>query len=245
MEAELNHVEHVMGTAVSFDVRDTRVTRGDLDRAVAWLHWVDATFSTYREDSAVSRLRRGEQTVEDCSAAVAYVLDRCAALAVETGGAFDAYAGGALDPSGFVKGWSVDRAVALLGARAACVNAGGDVRTVGAPEPGRRWQVGIVNPFDRNTLVDVVEVGDGAVATSGTYERGGHILDPRTGEPASGLASVSVVAADLATADAYATAAFVMGDGALGWLAGKGVEALVVTTGGDVLTTAGLPLRAR
>lgn len=232
-----------MGTAVSFDVRDPSVGAADLDRAVAWLHEVDATFSTYRPDSAISRIGRGELDAAYAPADVRHVLTRCEELRVATGGAFDARAGGPLDPSGYVKGWAVDRAVALLGGTDLCVNAGGDVRTAGRPEPGRRWAVGIANPFDRSTLVDVVEVGDGAVATSGTYERGGHILDPRTGAPATAVASVTVVAADLATADAYATAAFVAG---AGWLAAQpGVEWLVVDADGDVRRSAGLPLRAR
>src|SRR4051794_13293128 len=203
-----------MGTAFSFDVRGA----ADLGPAVAWLHWVDATFSTYRPDSEVCRIDRGELPLDQAHADVREVLTLCEELRVATGGAFDARAGGALDPSGLVKGWSVDRAVALLGATDVCVNAGGDVRALGRPEPGRRWAVGIANPFDRTTLVDVVEIGDGAVATSAAYERGGHIIDPATGRPALGVASVTVVADDLATADAYATAAFVMGAGCRDWL---------------------------
>jgi thiamine biosynthesis lipoprotein len=235
-----------MGTAVSLDVRDPRVTPHDLARAVAWLHWVDATFSTYQAGSEVCRIDRGELAEADAHPEVRHVLALCASLRERTGGAFDCRAGGSLDPSGVVKGWSVDRAVALLGGTDLCVNAGGDVRALGAPEPGRPWAVGIANPFDSSTLVDVVEVRDGAVATSATYERGGHILDPRTGAPADGPASVTVVAADLATADAYATAAFVMGSRCRAWLAGRpGVEALVVGRDGEVWRSAGLPVRAR
>jgi thiamine biosynthesis lipoprotein len=242
----VRHVEHVMGTAVSFDVRDPAAGTAGVACAVAWLREVDATFSTYRADSEVSRLGRGEIALADCGADVRYVLALCEELRVASGGAFDCRAGGTLDPSGVVKGWSVDRAVALLGADNACVNAGGDVRALGSPEPGRGWAVGVVNPFDRQTLVDVVEVRDGAVATSAAYERGGHILDPRTGAPAAALASVTVVAADLTHADAYATAAYVLGADARDWLAAlPGVEALVVDSDGEVWHSPGLPLRAR
>jgi thiamine biosynthesis lipoprotein len=242
----VRHVEQVMGTAVSFDVRDARATSADVGRAVAWLHWVDATFSTYRADSEVCRIDRGELAEADAHAEVRHVLALCEQLRVRTGGAFDCRAGGTLDPSGVVKGWSVDRAVALVGADAVCVNAGGDVRARGEPEPGRAWAVGIANPFDRGTLVDVVEVRDGAVATSAAYERGDHVLDPRTGRPAVSLASVTVVAADLTYADAYATAAFVMGPSCRAWLGAEpGVEALVVDRDGAVWRSAGLPVRAR
>ena len=67
----------------------------------------------------------------------------------------------------------------------------------------------------------VLAVTDLAVATSATYERGAHIIDPRTGEPTTGLASVTVVGPDLALADAFATAAFVMGLDALDWIDGQ------------------------
>jgi thiamine biosynthesis lipoprotein len=109
----------------------------------------------------------------------------------------------------------------------------------GEAAPGRSWGVGISDPADRTRVLTVVTGRNLAVATSGTAERGRHILDPHTGESSSPLASVTVVGRDLARADAYATAAFAMGAGALTWLDGMpGHEGLVVNATG-VHETAG------
>ena len=139
------------------------------EEVFAWLRRVDALFSTYRPDSEVSRLARGELALRDADPLVREVLERCEQLRVETGGFFDARAGGRLDPSGFVKGWAVDRAAAQLearGARRVCVSAGGDLVARGGP-----WRVGVRHPRRRRRLAAVLAVSDAAVATSGAYER--------------------------------------------------------------------------
>jgi thiamine biosynthesis lipoprotein len=241
-------VEAIMGMDVAIDVRDDHAPAA-LEPAFAWLRWVDATFSTYRPGSEVSRLNRGELRVRDAHPLVREVLDRCAALHAETGGAFDARAPlpGGLDPSGLVKGWAVDRAVALLvgaGARNLCVDAGGDVRVLGAPRPGAAWRVGIRHPRDRDRLAAVLELTDAAVATSGAYERGPHIVDPRTGRPPSGVLAVTVVGPDLATADAYATAAYAMGAAGPAWTARlQGCCAMTILAGDRTLSTPGFVRR--
>ncbi|MET9020651.1 FAD:protein FMN transferase [Actinopolymorpha sp. NPDC004070] len=241
----IRHVEYVMGTAVTIDVRDPRVGAGAVDAVVSWLHTVDATFSTYRPDSAISRLDRGEVGLADCPDTVRSVLERCEELRVETVGYFDPRYAGRLDPSGLVKGWSIEQADQILqaaGSRAHCLNAGGDVLARGRPAPGRWWRVGIADPHDRSRLATVVEGADIAVATSGTAERGAHVVDPRTGEPATGWASVTVVGPDLPTADAYATAALAMGDQAREWLAGRtGFEAYAIAPDGTTWATPGFP----
>jgi len=216
-----------------------------IDAVFAWLHRVDATFSPYRADSQISRIGRGELTPADGSADVRWVLDRCEELRVDTGGYFDARANPrrALDPSGLVKGWAVERASGMLAAAAAvnhCINAAGDIRTRGEPEPGRRWHVGVVHPLHRDALCALLAVGDAGVATSGVAERGGHVFDPHSAAPASELASVTVVAGDLTRADTYATAALAMGTAAPAWLASlAGVEALVIDVGGNAWETVG------
>jgi FAD:protein FMN transferase len=205
---------------------------GDADHEAvfAWLRWVDATFSTYRADSEVSRLDRGELAPADAHPLVREVLERCEALRIETDGHFDARATGRLDPSGYVKGWAVERASALAGGRRFFIDAGGDVVLRGGP-----WRVGIRHPLERDRLAAVIAVSDAAVATSGTYERGEHILDPHTGRPPAGVLSVTVVGGDLGTADAYATAAFAMGEEGPAWTAG--LAAMTVLAPGRVLTT--------
>ena len=121
-----------------------------------------------------------------------------------------------LDPSGLVKGWAVARAGDMLraaGASTFFVNAGGDVLDRAAGPTATDGLAG------RHPASVGTRPGRGGaarsptprVATSGRYERGDHVIDPRTGRPATGLASVTVVGPDLAIADAYATAAVVLG----------------------------------
>jgi thiamine biosynthesis lipoprotein len=237
------HVEHCMGTVFTIAVRDRGAWSDAIAEVVRWLHHVDALFSTYRDTSEVSRIRRSELAVVDADPLVRGVLELCASYEQETGGCFTAHLPGGLDPTGLVKGWAVERASLLLrehGSTNHAVNGGGDVQLAGEAAPGRPWRVGIVDPEDRSRVLATVSGRDLAIATSGTAERGAHIVDPRTGEAADGPASVSVVGASLTRVDALATAAFVMGDDALPWLEGlPGVEGLVVASDGARRRTSG------
>ncbi len=231
-----------MGTAVGVDVRDPVPNRA-LDEVFGWFHWVDETFSTYREDGALCRYRQGDLERAEAPAELAQVLRRCDNLRAATDGAFDHRPGTpALDPSGLVKGWSVDRAAQLLvaaGARSYCINAGGDVRCAGGSAPGQAWRVGIRHPEVADAVAGVLQVSDAAVATSGRYERGEHLWGRDPGDPAP--ASVTVVGPELGLADALATAASVApGPVPRWWSRFPGYELLVVTADRQLRWTAGL-----
>jgi thiamine biosynthesis lipoprotein len=241
-------VEHLMGTVVSIDIRgagDGVDVAAPLDEAIALLHDVDARFSTYRADSEIQRLDRGDLDLADASPDVRRVLARCAQLRDETGGFFYARAAGRLDPSAFVKGWAAQQAADLLlfaGLTDFCVSAGGDLVVRGGALPERAWRVGIQHPDDRGAVAAAIEVSDLAVATSGTYERGEHLLDPRDAGAPTGVVSVTVIGPDLGTADAYSTAAFAMGLDGPAWTAGvAGYEAMTILDDGTVLCTRGFP----
>ncbi|WP_433430272.1 FAD:protein FMN transferase [Nonomuraea sp. CA-141351] len=232
------HVEKAMGTVFSFDVRHE--ADDAVARAVAWLHHVDEVFSTYRPDSAVSRLARGELGVDDCPPEVGQVLALCAQVERQTGGYFATYQGGRLEPSGLVKGWAIERASLLLseaGAPRHCVNGGGDIQLGPGPIP---WRIGIADPLRPGALRTVVTGHDLAVATSGSAERGPHIIDPHTGLPAAELVSITLVGPRLTAVDAYATAAFAMGEAARDWVEERtGLEAFAVTARGHTWQTTG------
>ncbi|MBL1085309.1 FAD:protein FMN transferase [Streptomyces actinomycinicus] len=244
-----------MGTVFSFDVRggEPAAVREALARAVSGLHRADAVFSTYREDSEVSRLARGELSVAGCAPETAEVLELAAEAERVSEGWFSTRYRGSLDPTGIVKGWAAERAARLLarvdGVSGVSVNGGGDVQMLGAPEPQRPWRVGVADPLRPGGLAAVISaagVAELAVATSGTAERGAHIVDPRTGRPAvTDLVAVTVVAPRLTWADCWATAAFAMGSRAgLAWLdALPDVEALLITAGDEVRCTGGLAAR--
>ena len=236
-----------MGTVVSFDVPGCAgepggpagQIGGPLGQAVRWLHWVDATFSPYRDDSDVSRFGRGVLPLADCAPELAEVLQACAAISARSSGYFTTTPGGMFDPSGYVKGWAIERAAAMLTAAGSAehsVNGGGDVQCVGE----RLWRVGIADPMRPGRLALVVAGRNFAVATSGVAERGPHIIDPYTGQPPVGLASLTVVGATLAETDAYATAAFAMGSAARDWVESlDGYEALAITAAGMTWQTSG------
>jgi thiamine biosynthesis lipoprotein len=239
------HVERVMGTVVSFELRG----RGDhplaLGEAVAWLHAVDRRFSTYRADSEVSLFRRGELSGSP-SDDLLEVMAACEAVSAASGGAFDTHLAAGFDPSGYVKGWSVDRAAAILVAHGCdewSINAGGDVR-VSAPETAPSpWRIGIQHPFDRAALGTVLHARQLAVATSGRYERGDHIEDPQNRTAATAVAAVTVCGPALGLADAFATAAFVLGAEGPAWVSGlEGYECWSVLHDGRVVATAGFPM---
>ena len=243
----VRRVEHIMGLPIVVDIRDD-CTGAVIDELFDWLGWVDATFSTYKDDSEISRVNRGELPREDAHPHVRQVLERCDQLCNETGGYFDMHTpGGSIDPSGLVKGWAVDRAAAILddaGLHNYAVNAGGDMRVRGRAVPELTWRVGIQHPLEAQQVAAVIETdGELAIATSGAYARGEHVWDPHTGRPPSGVLSVTIVGRELATADAYATAAFAMGsEVAPHWTARlEGYEAMTILADETVFKTGGFP----
>jgi len=242
------YVDHVMGMPISLALRG----RHTHDHAAleAWaevmadLREVDRVFSTYREDSWISRLGREEVQLTECPVEVHEVLALAADARSSSGGAFDvrlprADGSTTLDPSGIVKGWAVDRAARYLRPLEDtdfCLSAGGDMvcstGRAGSPD----WRIGIEDPRDLTRVLAVVPVRNGAVATSGLVHRGAHIVDPRTGATPTTWASVTVIGEDLTTADTEATTAFVLGYDAPSWLTGRGRSALLVRPNGSTLT---------
>ncbi len=244
----VTHAEEVMGTVVSFTVvpgdLPVPAARAAIQAACRTLHRADEVFSTWNPASPVSRLRRGEATLGMMPADVAEVLDLCRAARTASGGWFDPWAlPGGVDPTGLVKGWAVERATDVLrraGAAAALVNGGGDLAAFGSPAPGRRWRAGIRHPWRADALACIVQVR-GAVATSASYERGAHLLDPATGRPAAGTASATVTGPSLATADALATAVAVGGDEALAAVGALGgYEGYLIRADGSEADTGGI-----
>jgi thiamine biosynthesis lipoprotein len=244
-------VERIMGLPVSVHLRGPDVgsaaVAGRVEAVFAELRAMDALFSTYRTDSEISRLNRGELTPADCAPVVREVIGLCERARSRTAGSFDARrlplsdGGVGFDPSGLVKGWAVERAACRLTDlpdHDLCLNAGGDVLLRAAP--GRPpWRIGVEDPAAPTRLLGVLTLGSGAVATSGPAHRGAHIVDPRSGRPAGAVRSVTVTGPELLWADVYATAAVAHGPAALSWLERiDGYEALLVDRAGARLATA-------
>jgi thiamine biosynthesis lipoprotein len=242
----LRRIEQIMGMPIVVDVRDD-CAEEVLDELFDWFREVDERFSTYKDGSEISRLNRGELAVRECHPDVRAVLARCDELREETGGYFDArYASlTEVDPSGLVKGWSVDRGGELLESRGIgnySINAGGDIRTRGRAVPEPAWRTGIQHPLLMDRVAAIVEANDLALATSGAYVRGEHIIDPHTAVPPDGLLSITIAGDDLATADAYATAAFAMGASGPAWAATRApYQTLAILADESTLSTPGFP----
>jgi len=137
--------------------------------------------------------------------------------------AFLDQAGMSVDLGGIGKGYAVDvcyQDLVKKGLKNMMVNLGGNIRCRGSAGPGQPWSIGVRDPFNPDRIVGTLHLADGmAVATSGNYEkfveiegkRYSHIMDPRTGRPVEGVASVTVIATNAVEADAMSTAIFVMG----------------------------------
>ena len=213
-----------MGTVFSLDQRGPDVDDAVVERAFAVIRAADQRFSPYLDTSELSRVVRGELEEGAASGEFRHVMALADDLCRTSGGAFDARrhrADGRLDPSGLVKGWAAEAAARVLdegGVTDYCLNAGGDVLARGGARQSRPWRVGIRHPADPAAVVAVVDARDLAVATSGAYERGAHIVHPRGNRTPASWWSVTVVGPSLTYADAYATAVFAMGPSGLAWV---------------------------
>jgi FAD:protein FMN transferase len=236
-------VEQLMGMPVSIHVRGPRSHDADVASTVAAafasLHAVDAMFSTYRDDSEISRLQRHEITLAECSPEIRDVHTLCRTALERTAGYFDAWGwrgAGVFDPTGLVKGWAIGRAGLLLAALDDCdvaIDAGGDV-LVRCADPAP-WRIGIEDPRDRTQVLATVELHDGAVATSGTAARGTHIVDPFTKTPVESILSATVIGPSIVWADVWATTAVARGVGAVEWTESlHGTSGMLVLADGTV-----------
>jgi thiamine biosynthesis lipoprotein len=226
------HAEDVWSTTVVLEIDAPQLTVHELfaarDAVVAFVHHVDEVFSTFKAHSLVSQFREGRLSEEDLQALadrgnrgageLVDVIRRCRRALLDTRGSFDAWAApGGFDPSGLVKGWAADMALAILrehGVRRAFVNCGGDAAAMSDAGP---WVTGITDPDDNTKLVKTLALSGGSIATSGTYERGDHVVDPKLGGRGSGARSATVIGPDSALADAYATALCVDGVSGIEW----------------------------
>ena len=224
----MNHLRKqfpVWGTIVDVDISSSLVSEDGLNQGmqqvIDFCKQVDSDFSTYIDTSLVTRLRTNQIEISSCPPLVQEVWELCLQAKYLTDGAFDPWAvEGGFDPSGLVKGWAADKCADLLlslGIEHVQVNAAGDLALRGGFYEGgvQPWRIGVVNPENRAEVVEVFEIFDGAIATSGTYERGAHINDPYTGLIAIGAQSATVVGPLGWLCDALATALMVAGaDGA-------------------------------
>ncbi len=206
----------LMGMPVTVEIVDEGASTCDISEIFSYFGYVDDTFSTFKDSSEIMKINRGELDRSQWSSDMKEIFDLAEKTKKETDGYFDVKTpDGSYDPSGIVKGWAIWKAAGILrkrGFRNFYVDAGGDIEVSGANEEGGKWTIGIRNPFNVREIVKRVVLTDGGIATSGNYERGNHIYNPKTGEAAgSDIVGVSIVGPNVYEADRFATAAFAMG----------------------------------
>jgi thiamine biosynthesis lipoprotein len=238
----MRRVETVMGMPISIDIPYVDDV-SHFTAAFGCLRMVDEQFSTYKPESELSQYRSGRKLIgERRSPLMEEVMQACAAYELQTDGYFSAYYDGTFDPTGYVKGWAIEKVSQILQARGLktyLINAAGDV--CAASHTDKRWSIGIQHPILRSEMIGIVTLANGAVATSGTYERGSHIFNPHTKQPTNELVSASVRGSSIVMADVFATACIAMGSvKALGFLENQeGYEALLVDREGSISMTSG------
>ena len=220
------HNEEVWGTVVSFNFPDQGVSETSINellaQSISFVHEIDREFSTYKESSEVSLIRRGELDISDAPSRVQNIWRLCERARELTDGAFDPFQErlGGFDPSGYVKGWAADQLAEMAvaaGIKRLHINAGGDLTMRGGLDDEHPWMIGIQHPKKAGSIAAVIPIRDGAVASSGTYERGAHIYDASTHAIAIGALATSVFGPDGGLADALATALMVAGRDGASW----------------------------
>lgn len=204
----------IMGMPVTIEISDPYAKKTDFQKIFAYFQKIDRKFSTYKKNSEISAINRGEITKNEMSGEMKTVFLLSEKTKKETNGFFDIERNGILDPSGIVKGWAIliaSKKLKKMGYKNYYIDAGGDIQAEGLNPKGKKWQIGIKNPFNQSQVVKVVSLTGMGIATSGTYIRGNHIYNPKSKFADSEIMSLSVIGPDIYEADRFATAAFAMG----------------------------------
>ncbi len=206
-----------MGMTIKIEIADKNVNEKVFNKIFAYFDEIDRRFSTYKEDSEISKINRGELKEENWSKEMKEVFELSEKTKKETNGYFDIKKpNGKYDTSGLVKGWAIWEAANILktnGFSNFYVDAGGDIQAFGKNEKNEPWSIGIRNPFRPEEIIKKIILKDKGVATSGTYVRGQHIYNPKKpNETIDDIVSLTVIGPNIYEADRFATAAFAMGE---------------------------------
>jgi thiamine biosynthesis lipoprotein len=238
----------LMGMPVTVEVVDPKVEISDFEQVFDYFKWVDEKFSTFKSTSEITAINEGRLTINEASSEMKKIFELAEKTKKETDGYFDMEHDGKIDPSGIVKGWAIFEAAKLLkknGFENFYLDVGSDIQVSGYNQSGKKWRVGIRNPFKTSEVVKVVEVDSEGVATSGNYERGNHIYNPLRQTPEiasheSEILSLTVIGPNIYEADRFATAAFAMGKKGIHFLETlSGFEGYLIDENGVATMTTG------
>jgi thiamine biosynthesis lipoprotein len=232
----------IMGMPVVLDIPGAS-DPGVFKQVFHELHLIDSQFSPFIERSELSRFRRGEIAPDKLSIGMKAVMKACLEAEAMTDGYFSARYSEVFDPTGYVKGWAIAEASRKLlkrGIGTFSLSVGGDINAYSNSD--KIWRIGILDPFNKGSIVGKIVGQNLAIATSGNYERGNHIINPKTGKPARELLSLTVEGPDIIKADILATAAYAMGKQGLKFIDEKmpGYEVLAIDRHGEALLSGGM-----
>ena len=214
----------LMGMPITIEIVDPNATQSEINKIFDYFDFIDKTFSTFKQDSEISRINRDEIKKADWSDDMKTVFALAEKTKKETEGYFDIIDNnGKYNPSGIVKGWAIYCATQILrkaGFENFYVNAGGDIQFYGKNADGELWKTGIKNPFNQKEIVKVVYLKSGeGIATSGNYIRGDHIYNPKNRKKiVDEIVSFTVIGPNVCEADRFATAVFAMGKSGINFL---------------------------
>jgi len=234
----------LMGMTITVEIVDAQVTRKDLEKVFSYFQFVDLRFSTYKENSEISKINTGLLSETDYSKEMQEIFLLSEKTKRETNGYFDIKnREGEIDPSGLVKGWAIYKVAEILwqsGFKNFFIDAGGDIQTSGLNNEGKLWTVGIRNPLKPETeIIKVLELKNLGVATSGSYSRGQHVYNPHNKkEVLNDIISLTIIGPNVYEADRFATAAFAMGRAGIQFIENlSGFEGYVIDSKGMATMT--------
>lgn len=242
----MKYSEIIMGMPITVEITDPDAAENLFSLTFGYLKKVDEKFSTYKPESEISKINRGEILEKHYSPEMKEVFKLSEETKKLTNGYFDIRSPeGFYDPSGLVKGWAILNAAEILkqkGCKNFYVEAGGDIQTFGKNAEGESWSIGIKNPFNQKEIVKVLYISAQGMATSGTYIRGQHIYNPKDkGKPLTDIVSLTVVGPNVYEADRFATAAFAMGREGIKFIENlEGLEGYMIDKQGMAVMTSGL-----
>ncbi len=232
-----------MGMPIIVEIIDSSANESLFEEIFSYFKYVDEKFSTYKDESEIMRINRGEISEKEYSDDMKTVLALSEKTKKETKDYFNIFHNGKYDPSGLVKGWAIYNAANILknkGIKNFYIDAGGDIEISGRNADGERWKVGIRNPFNTKEIVKIVYLENCGIATSGIYERGEHIYDPNGGGAIKEVAGLTVIGPNIYEADRFATAAFAMGLTGIDFIEGlEGFEGYMIDKNGTAALTGG------
>lgn len=237
----MKQTRQIMGMPITIEIAEI-VDRKIFTTIFDYFKAVDKQFSPYKKTSEVGLINQGKLKTAHYSKEMKQIITLAKKTTHQTNGYFDIYNNEAFDPSGIVKGWAIHNASKLLkqhGIKNFSIEAGGDIQVSGKNSQGKNWQVGIRNPFKGDEIVKVIEVSSNGIATSGNYERGEHIYNPK-GRLLDDVVSITVIGKNIYEADRFATAAFAMGAKGIEFIdAINGLEGYAINRQGIARLTSG------